>query len=666
MHWIVLFFAGLFEIAWAVGLKYTELPCAMKSDIPVNPGCGLGRWTRERVAQGGHRVAASALLLLLLAAPAPTPAIDLRRVGELRLGSGGLTEWLDPRGYVRLKNEWERTPTGERRVTFVVADVREQRLLRLPFDLEAFRRSHPALFTGLPNVELVHFDGTTGLLRFDRREPLRTTAFYATWDPRTQAVGEPRPLGEVAFTEAGGKRQVSRVGYLVGPDPAANRLYFADATYDVPPEPREGPSPGPSRIRFFRVTLPDLEQDWELELELPRRSRRLPAETYRAFSPDGRWFALAEYYDRAAKRESPAVPPPQVYVLDLARRTVARYPIPSTPYGLAFSRDGRYLAVGSHEEAVIVRIDLEAGRIDRKVKAQTHIQGFATTASGESLLVMSDHIGAPRSIEVRRWSDLGLQQTIAPSRLFPGIAGIHPSGIRATADGRLLVAPRYKADGYPDSSDAGLVTFAVDEAAGEAAAEARPASDPTALVRPHVERAGVKLYAWQMGRVGNEEGYFAPIVGNARGEAFVIGTRSDLRADAPYQPGESHPYAIWVGADGKVLWERSLRSGKRFVDYQGGTAVATPDGAFIAFVLCYVSPGSGASTRIVKLDRKGRVLWEWMSPVGKEARFPDELRLLDSGRVLMKGHLGTSRTPWEGELDAATGRLLRDDVGPAP
>lgn len=24
MHWIVLFFAGLFEIAWAVGLKYTE------------------------------------------------------------------------------------------------------------------------------------------------------------------------------------------------------------------------------------------------------------------------------------------------------------------------------------------------------------------------------------------------------------------------------------------------------------------------------------------------------------------------------------------------------------------------------------------------------------------------------------------------------------------
>jgi quaternary ammonium compound-resistance protein SugE len=24
MHWVVLFFAGLFEIAWAVGLKYTE------------------------------------------------------------------------------------------------------------------------------------------------------------------------------------------------------------------------------------------------------------------------------------------------------------------------------------------------------------------------------------------------------------------------------------------------------------------------------------------------------------------------------------------------------------------------------------------------------------------------------------------------------------------
>jgi hypothetical protein len=597
---------------------------------------------------------ASTLLVLLFATP--SPALELRRVGELRLHSGGSHEWLDPHRHVRLKVEWERTSAGGRRVTFVVADVREQKLLRLPFALDEFQRSHPSLFTDGPNADLLHFDGTLGLLRFDRREPMRTVSHYSVWNPRTQAVTEPTPMGEALFTSSGGTRQVSRLVYLVGPDPAASRLYFAEVTYDD----ARPPYTGPLAIRFFRVTFPDLQVDWEMDLLLPRRTRQLPAEIYRAFSFDGKKFALAEYHDRAAQREFQAVPPPQVYVLDLERKAVARYPIPRTPYGLTFSRDGRYLAVGSHEEAEIVRIDLEAGRVDLRVKAQTHIQAFATTASGEALLVMSDHIGAPRSIEVRRWSDLSLLETIPVSRLFPGLAGIHPSGIRATSDGRYLVAPRYKQDGYPDSSDAGLVTFAVEEGT----TVARP--DPVALVRRHLERSRVKLYSYQLSRVGNTEGHFAPIVANEKGESFAIGTRSDLPEDAPFRAGQSHPWAVWVDAAGKVVWERSLRSGRTFQDYEGGSAVATPDGAFIAFVLCYVDPGAGAAARLVKLDRKGKVAWEWTSPLGKEARFPDELQLLPSGTVLMKGHLGTSRAPWVGELDARTGKLVRDEVGSPP
>jgi hypothetical protein len=262
---------------------------------------------------------------------------------------------------------------------------------------------------------------------------------------------------------------------------------------------------------------------------------------------------------------------------------------------------------------------------------------------------------------VRRWSDLGLVETIPVSTLFPGLAGFHPEGVRATAEGRWLVAPRYAPDGYPDRADAGLVTFAIEEGTTPTPGVAR--RDPAARVRAHMERSGMKLYSYQLNQVGNTDGYFAPIVANDQGEAFAIGTRSELPEDAPYQDGKSHPYAIWVDAKGKVVWERSLRSGTTFLDYQGGSAVATPDGDFIAFVLCYVGAGSGATSRLVKLDRRGRVIWEWTSPIGKEARFPDELRLLPSGTVLMKGHLGTSRTPWVGELDARTGRLLRDDVG---
>jgi hypothetical protein len=316
--------------------------------------------------------------------------------------------------------------------------------------------------------------------------------------------------------------------------------------------------------------------------------------------------------------------------------------------------------VGSHEEREIIRIDLEAGRIDRRVKAQTHIQGFVTTASGDSLIVMSDHIGAPRSIEVRRWKDLSLQETIPISRLFPGLAGIHPSSIRATNDGRYLVSPPYKEDGYPDSSNAGLVTFAIEE--GKSVG--RP--DPTALLLEHVERNRVGLYSYQMNRVGNTEGYFAPIVANDKGEAFAIGTTSDRPEDAPYEAGTSHPYAIWVDARGEVVWKKSLRGGKDFVDYEGGSAVATPDGAFIAFFLCYVEQRISPASRLVKLDRKGKVVWDWTSRTGKDSRFPEQLQLLPSGRVLMKGHVGSSQMPWVGELDARTGKLVRDEVGSPP
>lgn len=65
------------------------------------------------------------------------------------------------------------------------------------------------------------------------------------------------------------------------------------------------------------------------------------------------------------------------------------------------------------------------------------------------------------------------------STLFPCVAGLHPSGIRVAPEGRYVVAPRYGEDGYPDTADAGLVTFAIDEGT----TSARP--DPTAPVRPH-------------------------------------------------------------------------------------------------------------------------------------------------------------------------------------
>lgn len=123
---------------------------------------------------------------------------------------------------------------------------------------------------------------------------------------------------------------------------------------------------------------------------------------------------------------------------------------------------------------------------------------------------------------------------------------------------------------------------------------------------------------------------------------------------------------MWIDAQGKVVWARSLRSGKTFRDYQGVGAVATPDGHFIAFIVCSITAKGGAYGRLVKLDRKGKIVWDWTSPIGKEARFPESVQLLPSGKIVMKGQMGSPATPWVGTLEAATGKLVRDEVGGTP
>lgn len=598
-----------------------------------------------------QRFGALGLMVLLWAVPAWS---ELRRVSEVRLAGAGGVEWVDAHRYLRTKNEWERGKNRLTGVTFVIADVRDAKEVRLRFDLDGFQRRHPALFTGIPNVDLVHFDGVNALLEFDRMEDLKTTRFYSVWNVQTRIVSEPKPLSESVYKRVGKQRQATRISYLVGPDPGASRLYFADAAYA---EDRQLDD-GPVSIRYYRVNFPSLDVDWELNVELVRRERQLPAEIYRVFSPDGSKLALAEYYDTAAMRVLKADPPPQVYVIDFEQRKVSRYPIPRTPYGLAFSPDGRYLAVGSHEEETIVRIDLKKETIDRRVKTQPEVMSFVAAPSGESFLVKFGSRTGPKSIEVRRWSDLSLAGTLAHATVDRA-AGFEDVGLQSTPDGKLLVATFLDREARSEGNNAALVTLELDEE--------KPAQsvDPISLVSAHVRAQQLRLYSYQMNQVGNAEGFFAPaIVANARGEAFVIGTKSELREDGPYEDGKSHPWVAWVDAKGKVVWQKSLRR-KDFLEYQGASAVATPDGAVIAYIIAHKSRGAGGTTRLVKLDRKGKTLWEWTGPIGRETRFAESLQLLPNGRVLMKGNVGSGRARWEGELDTKTGKLVRDEVGEA-
>jgi hypothetical protein len=146
-------------------------------------------------------------------------------------------------------------------------------------------------------------------------------------------------------------------------------------------------------------------------------------------------------------------------------------------------------------------------------------------------------------------------------------------------------------------------------------------------------------------------------------------TKSGTRDGAPFKPGKSSPLVIRLDPTGKRVWEANLRR-KGFLDFEGGSAVATPDGGTVVFVLSFATEGAGASTRLVKLDRGGRITWDWVGrgKGGIDTPFATTLQLSPTGTFLMRGHIylkkGEEPHAWTGEVDR-NGKLLRDETDEA-
>jgi hypothetical protein len=396
------------------------------------------------------------LALVCLLAAQPAGAVELRRLGEVEVEAGGsLNEWLDTRRYVHLVNEFERDGAGRlTAMSFVVADVIEQKVVRLPFRLDEFARAHPGVFPQSPVPTLVYFRGDVALLRFDRidirrLDGPRETPLFCFWNPKGPSDCALREL-------VPGVLEPEVLFYPLGPDPTEKHLYFAVVTRDTRPQVDQGPV----SMRLFRISLADerMSSNWSMKLDFPKRDKQLTVNKV-AFSFDGTKLAIAEYHDRAGARKHTPSPPPQVYVIDLATKRVATYPIGLSPYGLSFSRDGQALVVGSHETGELTRIDLAAGKVDRTVQGMDSVHAIFAPAEGDTLLVFSSHKNGPKPVEVRRWKDLKLVRKIPMRSLIPGLDGVHPSGMRMTADGRLLVTPMYGMSGFPEG--AGLVVYEV-------------------------------------------------------------------------------------------------------------------------------------------------------------------------------------------------------------
>lgn len=125
----------------------------------------------------------------------------------------------------------------------------------------------------------------------------------------------------------------------------------------------EGITPAPDGSRILVVdndrsdirvidTASDREVDRvALAMHPPTNPRRTRVAKL-MFSPDGRWLVVASYATGLA------------WVIDASdlrrQRPVA---VPKGPFGIAFAEDGRTVLVSSHDNGMIVRIDLEAAQV---------------------------------------------------------------------------------------------------------------------------------------------------------------------------------------------------------------------------------------------------------------------------------------------------------------
>ena len=182
--------------------------------------------------------------------------------------------------------------------------------------------------------------------------------------------------------------------------------------------------------------------------------------------------------------------------------------------------------------------------------------------------------------------------------------------------------------------------------------------------RGFAKKTKLALYSYHTKRIGNVEGFLAPIIQTRDGGFLIVGTR---RPPGKYRVGVSRPVVAKLDASGTKVWERAYKRGG-FLDYEGASAVELSDG-YIVYILSYVHPARGSVVRLLRLDQAGKKLWDTKLRGNGRAGtpHPQNFQLVDS-KIVMDGHIykDSSETAygWRGSVDL-DGKVLSDEVGAA-
>jgi len=170
---------------------------------------------------------------------------------------------------------------------------------------------------------------------------------------------------------------------------------------------------------------------------------------------------------------------------------------------------------------------------------------------------------------------------------------------------------------------------------------------------------GVDVDEDNVPRTGNPDGLSAAIAIAHDGGALIAGTT--------VQGGVTVPALARADAVGHERWMKPLPQ-RGFKTHEGSAVLATPDGA-IVLAQGYPNPAWKSVYRVIRLDDRGAVRWEWAGHGKDKHKVPQIVvaRLTPQGNVLLHGYIQLVADgdvhAWLAELDGGTGALVREVVG---
>lgn len=597
------------------------------------------------------------LLALLVALPQLALAGGLKLVAEIPDLKLSNPHMISAQRYLKVGVDWDRSVKDRAVPRFQLFDLQERKTISVPIPLADMPRAHLDLLgTDRPSIDVVHHAGdVTSFTTNAKRERETVATYLGQYDQRTKRFSE-----LVLLSPWESRRHAQPLGF----DPTDRFFYFAIVTTGD----GEIGLRGYVAMEVARVDLQARTVDWKVKVDLPQREKALQLVSNRAvFSRDGKKLALVESNEVSSRERYPRDPPQQVYVIDVASKQVDAFPAPPTAYGITFASRNRYLVLGSNQTGDLVRIDLEQKKVDLRAKGHLQVQEHVLAPSGESFLVISNTVlSSPKVVEVRRVSDLKVQTAVPVRLLYPGTDGVVFEA-HASLDGRLLALPFVDKKGW--SQNLGIRVYEVPDDVDS--------PDVTGVSGGSVSRAMAivlgKQYADAQGlqyeqHEEDPNATFSKAALTTTGDICVAGILSQ-NTDYDYQVGRTKPVLARLDPSGKERWKQ-VAVKKGFLDYADIGVAATPDGGCVFAIFAYIHPGRHPNSRLVKVDARGKVQWDWVSQGtgGAKHRIGDRFALRSDGSVQITGRWyeqpeDKGQHEWKAVI-APNGKLVADEISP--